>query len=108
MTVPACAEKAEQAASESGVREVFVFGEAERGTPFESLLAAEGAPPAVHIDPREDLVVIPYSSGTTGLPKGVMLTHYNLVANILQTAGVLASAKTTSCWESFPSSTSMA
>ena len=32
---------------------------------------------------------IPYSSGTTGLPKGVMLTHYNLVANILQTAGPL-------------------
>jgi acyl-CoA synthetase (AMP-forming)/AMP-acid ligase II len=89
VTVPACAEKAEQAAAESGVRELFVFGESERGTPFGSLAAAECAPPSVHIDPREDLVVIPYSSGTTGLPKGVMLTHYNLVANILQTAGVL-------------------
>jgi acyl-CoA synthetase (AMP-forming)/AMP-acid ligase II len=71
------------------VREVFLFGETEHGTPFSSLLAAEGAPPAVRIDPREDLVVIPYSSGTTGLPKGVMLTHYNLVANLLQTAGAL-------------------
>jgi acyl-CoA synthetase (AMP-forming)/AMP-acid ligase II len=38
----------------------------------------------VSIDPREDLVVLPYSSGTTGLSKGVMLTHHNLVANICQ------------------------
>ena len=89
VTVPPCAEKAEQAARESGVSEVFVFGETERGTPFRSLLAGNETPPAVEIDPREDLVVIPYSSGTTGLPKGVMLTHYNLVANILQSARVL-------------------
>jgi acyl-CoA synthetase (AMP-forming)/AMP-acid ligase II len=89
VTVPSCAEKAQQAARDSGVREVFVFGETEHATPFSWLLAAEGVPPAVEIDPREDLVVIPYSSGTTGLPKGVMLTHYNLVANLLQTAGAL-------------------
>jgi acyl-CoA synthetase (AMP-forming)/AMP-acid ligase II len=89
VTVPPCAEKAEQAAGKSGVREVFVFGETGRGTPFGTLFAAEGAPPAVHVDPREDLVVIPYSSGTTGLPKGVMLTHYNLVANILQADSVM-------------------
>jgi len=38
----------------------------------------------VEIHPEEDLCVIPYTSGTTGLPKGAMLTHYNLVCNTLQ------------------------
>ena len=38
----------------------------------------------VAVDPMTDVVVLPYSSGTTGLPKGVMLTHHNLVANIAQ------------------------
>jgi len=37
-------------------------------------------PPAVDIDPRTDLAALPYTGGTTGNPKGVMLTHYNLVA----------------------------
>jgi acyl-CoA synthetase (AMP-forming)/AMP-acid ligase II len=44
----------------------------------------DAEPPAVEIDPAEDVVVLPYSSGTTGLPKGVMLTHRNVVANVLQ------------------------
>jgi len=35
-------------------------------------------------NPADDLAFIVYSSGTTGLPKGVMLTHRNIVANVLQ------------------------
>lgn len=38
------------------------------------------SPPPVTIDPRKDLAVLPYTGGTTGLPKAAMLTHRNLVA----------------------------
>jgi acyl-CoA synthetase (AMP-forming)/AMP-acid ligase II len=41
-------------------------------------------PHAVVIQPRQDLAALFYSSGTTGLPKGVMLTHFNLTTNIRQ------------------------
>jgi long-chain acyl-CoA synthetase len=37
-------------------------------------------PPAVPIEPKGDLAALPYTGGTTGNPKGVMLSHYNLVA----------------------------
>ena len=40
--------------------------------------------PKVAIDPMNDLAVLPYSSGTTGLSKGVMLTHHNLTSNVEQ------------------------
>lgn len=36
------------------------------------------------VDPEKDLAFLAYSSGTTGLPKGVMLTHTNIVSNVLQ------------------------
>lgn len=42
------------------------------------------APPAVAVDPERDLAVLQYTGGTTGLSKGAMLTHRNLMANVLQ------------------------
>jgi long-chain acyl-CoA synthetase len=41
-------------------------------------------PPRVNIDAMEDLAVLQYTGGTTGRSKGVMLTHFNLVANVHQ------------------------
>jgi len=41
-------------------------------------------PPRVEITPKEDLAVIQYTAGTTGSPKGCMLTHYNITSNIFQ------------------------
>jgi long-chain acyl-CoA synthetase len=37
-------------------------------------------PPVVQVDPKTDLAALPYTGGTTGLPKAAMLTHYNLVS----------------------------
>jgi acyl-CoA synthetase (AMP-forming)/AMP-acid ligase II len=83
LTVPAFIDNARAAADLApSVREVFVFGEAAGATPFSSLLTHGDQPPLVVLDPLNDLVALPYSSGTTGLPKGVMLTHHNLVAEL--------------------------
>jgi len=84
VTVPSLLESAKAAADGSRVEEIFVFGDADGATPFSSLLDNDGDPPEIRISP-DDVVALPYSSGTTGLQKGVMLTHGNLVANLAQT-----------------------
>ena len=56
--------------------------EAPRAQLFDDILQGhEPNPPDVEIDPEEDLAVLQYTGGTTGFPKGAMLTHFNLVAN---------------------------
>ena len=55
-------------------------------TRFSELSSDDGSahPGKVAIDSHNDVCVLPFSSGTTGLPKGVMLTHYSVTANIIQ------------------------
>ncbi len=83
VTVEMFLDTAREAAEGTGVTEVVVIGEAD-GAP--SLTSLMGEPLAEQVPvAQDDVVVLPYSSGTTGLSKGVMLTHANLVANIQQT-----------------------
>ena len=88
VTVELFLETAKEAAAEVGIDQIFVIGPGD-ATPFTQLF---GAPLAaqVPVDPANDVVVLPYSSGTTGFPKGVMLTHRNLVANLCQCDGHIA------------------
>jgi len=83
VTVPTFLKTAKAAAEGTSVTDIFVFGEVEGAQPVTALFG----PPLTRQVPigPDDVVALPYSSGTTGLSKGVMLTHRNLVANIIQT-----------------------
>jgi acyl-CoA synthetase (AMP-forming)/AMP-acid ligase II len=74
---------ARDAAAGTSVEEIFVIGAADDCPPFTDLFGDPlEAPVPVALDAP---VALPYSSGTTGLSKGVVLTHRNLVANVVQT-----------------------
>ncbi|MFB7585965.1 AMP-binding protein [Streptomyces sp. NPDC056169] len=69
-----------------GIEEIFVCDQAETEgvRSLQSFLAATGPVPDHPIDPDEDIAALPYSSGTTGVPKGVMLTHTSIATNLAQ------------------------
>jgi acyl-CoA synthetase (AMP-forming)/AMP-acid ligase II len=94
VTAPPLVEMASRACTGTKVAEIYVLGDAEGTAGVEGaervagskpLSGLFGAPLAEHVPVApDDVVVLPYSSGTTGLCKGVMLTHRNLVGNIAQ------------------------
>ncbi|MEV8587564.1 AMP-binding protein [Streptomyces sp. NPDC051180] len=70
-----------------GVEEIFVCDQAPEAAGVRSLqsfLGSTGPVPEIEVDPDEDVAALPYSSGTTGIPKGVMLTHTSIATNLAQ------------------------
>ncbi len=83
VTVPAFIETVSKAIEGSPVQRLLSIGASGEHRTIEALM---GEPIAqVPVDVMTQTVALPYSSGTTGMPKGVMLSHHNLVANVMQT-----------------------
>lgn len=72
---------------------VIVLDGAEGHPSLPQLLGEGHHAPDVLFDPASHIAVLPYSSGTTGRPKGVMLTHRNLIANVAQCSSTISVAE---------------
>ncbi|MEV8442897.1 AMP-binding protein [Actinosynnema sp. NPDC051121] len=87
VTVPHEMPKVRAFLDRTDVEEVIVIGEADGATPLSALVAHDEIVETA-LDPSEDVVTVLHSSGSTGLPKGVLLTHRNMIAKALLTSMV--------------------
>lgn len=101
--------KVKKAQSTSSLKKMFVVsfgGERmeidEEDVYFDAALQGETTVLEVEINPHEDVAVLQYTGGTTGVPKGVMLTHYNLLANFNQVCDFIYNT-----WDEVPESFKM-
>jgi len=83
VTTPVAIELARAATAGTAVRDIVVLGDADGAVPIAALLGRPEPDPVVCVDDR-DLALLPYSSGTTGLPKGVRISHANIVTTVRQ------------------------
>ncbi|MEU6165247.1 AMP-binding protein [Streptomyces tanashiensis] len=74
-----------------GIEEIFVCDRTEQGDArsLQDFLGSTGPVPETGVDPDQDVAALPYSSGTTGVPKGVMLTHASIATNLAQLEPVI-------------------
>ena len=91
VTVSSLLDGAKSAATAVGIPDdhLIVLDGADGHPSLRDLLSEQATPPQLTFDPATQVAVLPYSSGTTGLPKGVMLSHRNLVANVEQSRHVV-------------------
>ncbi len=83
----------EAMAGGSSIGPIIVLGETEPADDIVdafAMVAGDAYDGHADLDVTETVAVLPYSSGTTGNPKGVMLTHHNLVSNLVQGTSVVA------------------
>lgn len=92
ITVSPLLHGAKAAAASRGIADdhLIVLDGADGHPSLPALLGEGHRAPDVTFDPATHLAVLPYSSGTTGHPKGVMLTHRNLIANVSQCRSTIA------------------
>lgn len=88
VTSPGLLQRVTALAQSAGVNQVYVLGDAPQTVNLRAWYQSTAPAAQVQIDTHHDIAMLPYSSGTSGRAKGVMLTHWNMVSMLEQAWGV--------------------